>query len=46
MAAQASKPEISYDLDPMDEIFQGDVLSKAKELTENSRKFSKKLKCN
>lgn len=32
LAAQVNKPEQSYALNPMDEIFQGDILSKAKEL--------------
>jgi len=34
MAQQANKPELSYALNPTDEIFKGDLLEKAKEMEE------------
>lgn len=34
LAAQANKPEKSYELNPMDEIFKGELLEKAEEFEE------------
>lgn len=34
MVQQANKPEISYALDPIDQIFKGDLLEKAVEIEE------------
>lgn len=43
LAAQMNKPEQSYDLNPMDEIFKGDILNKAEEFEEQENKPVEKI---